>query len=206
MTEPTASSRKGKTGPMQQCKTQFEWASNHIKSQCTVGNRFIGFDHEHLSRKQKVSMTAPSNISVASTKHNDNSARRNSYSKCSSSIRTKKCNELEIDWWNYTQNLYAATSPDQLHPDNVLSQTKAIKFICPLRFFNVAHSPSRYTIITWVYLVLWILCKFVDLPDSNTLSKPSTPMEDFNEVHEGTWIWRNGTFLSIQPAIKHINL
>ena len=29
------------------------------------GNRFIGFDHEHLSRKQKVSMTAPTNIFVA---------------------------------------------------------------------------------------------------------------------------------------------
>ena len=29
-------------------------------------------------------------------------------------------------------------------------------------FFNAAHSPSRYTIITWVYLVLWILCKFVE--------------------------------------------
>ena len=36
-----------------------------IKSQCTVANRFIGFDHDYLSRKQKVSMTAPTNISVA---------------------------------------------------------------------------------------------------------------------------------------------
>ena len=62
-------------------------------------------------------------------------------------------------------------------------------------FFNAAHSPSRYTIITWVYLVLWILCKFVDLPDRNTLSRPSTPMEGFEEVHEGTWIWRNGTYV-----------
>jgi len=155
MTEPTTSSRKGKTGPIQQCKTQFEWASNHIKSQCKVGNRFIGFDHEHLSRKQKVSMTAPTNISVAIPLNTMVILQEEIHTQNAVQVYERK-NAMEIDWWNYTQNLYAATFPDQLLKRKL--PTAYVRFV----FFNAAHSPSRYTIITWVYLVLWILCKFVE--------------------------------------------
>ena len=88
------------------------------------------------------------------TKHNGNSA--NIIHTQNAHQVTEKCNELETDWWNYTQNLYAATFPDQLLKRKL--PTAYIRFV----FFNAAHSPSRYTIITWVYLVLWILCKFVE--------------------------------------------
>ena len=38
---------------------------------------------------------------------------------------------------------------------------------------------------TWFYEYC---VNLLNLPDRYTLSRPSTPMEGFEEVHEGTWI------------------
>ena len=45
---------------------------------------------------------------------------------------------------------------------------------------------------TWFYEYC---VNLLNLPNRYTLSRPSTPMEGFEEVHEGTWIWRNWTYI-----------
>jgi len=78
-----------------------------------------------------------------------------------------------------------------------ITQTKATDCICPLRFFfNAAHSPSRYPRLLLEFTWFYEYCvNLLNLPNRYTLSRPSTPMEGFEEVHEGTWIWRNWTYI-----------
>ena len=173
MTEPTTSSIKGKTGPIQQCKTQFEWASNHIKSQCKVGNRFIGFDHEHLSRKQKVSMTALTNISVAIPLNTMVILQEEIHTQNAVQVCKRK-NAMEIDWWNYTQNLYAATSPDQLLKRKL--PTSYVRFV-----FLMLHTHLQDTRLLLEFTWFYEYCvNLLNLPDRYTLSRPSTPMDGLN--------------------------
>ena len=55
-------------------------------------------------------------------------------------------------------------------------------------FFYVAHSP-QYTRLLLEFTWFYEYCvNLLNLPDIYTLSRPSTPMEGFEEVQEGTWI------------------
>ena len=102
-----------------------------LKSQCTVGNRFIGFYHEHLSSKQKVSMTAPN-----TTKHNGNSA---------NIIHTQ--NALQVYErksamnWRLVDETALRIYMRQHFQTNYSNESYRLHMSASF-FFNAAHSPS----------------------------------------------------------------
>ena len=152
------------------------------------GDRFIGFDHEHLSRKQKVSMTAPTNFSVAiplnklvilqEEIHTQNAVqvyeRKNAMSWRlidETSLRIYMQQHLQT---NYTQIICSSNESYRLH----MSAS-----------FFMLHTHLQDTRLLLEFTWFYEYCvNLLNLPNRYTLSRPSTPMEGFEEVHKGTWI------------------
>ena len=70
-----------------------------------------------------------------------------------------------------------------------ITQTKATDCICPLCFFLMLRTHLQDTRLLLEFTWFYEYCvNLLNLPNRYTLSRPSTPMEGFEEVHEGTWI------------------
>ena len=171
------------------------------------GNWFIGFDHEHLSRKPKSFNYCSNKYFCCNTLNTMGiSAKRNLYSNWSSNVWTKK-----IQWvgeWliklhsefmcgnisrPFTPNYFTFSNEDY-------RRDLSISFV-------MLHTHLRYT--RWLLEFTWFYESCVNLLIFQTeIPYPDQvhPWRVLKKYTKGLGSEGTGRILSIQPAIKHINL
>ena len=80
--------------------------------------------------------------------------------------------------------------------------TSYVRFV-----FLMLHTHLQDTRLLLEFTWFYEYCvNLLNLPNRYTLSRPSTPMEGLKKYTKGPGSEGTGRILSIQPAIKHINL